>query len=93
LVGILHVFLILLLLQVLLEPGDQVPSGRELLIVEVEPGTADLDQFADGVSVLEHVDEEDELGVVLGNAKVVVDVAAILLGFTPGLVIDCIDGD
>lgn len=34
---ILHVLLVLLLLQVLLEPGDQVASCRELLVVEVEP--------------------------------------------------------
>jgi hypothetical protein len=91
-IGVLDVALILLLLEVFLEPGDEVARGGELLVVEVKARAADLDEFADGVAVLEHVDEEDELRVVLGDAKVVVDVAAVLLGLATGLALDGLDG-
>lgn len=63
-IGVLHIPLVLLLLQVLLEPGNQIPGGGELLVMEVEARTAHLDQLANGIALLEHVDQKHELGVV-----------------------------
>lgn len=49
----------------LLEPSYQVPDVRKLLIVEVKARTFDSDQLADGLLVLVHVDQEEELGKFL----------------------------
>ena len=91
--SILHVFLVLLLLQVLLKPGDQVPSRRKLLVVEVEPRTTHLYQLSDRVTVLEHVDQEDELRIVLSYTEIVVDVTIVLLRLSSRLVLYGLDGD
>jgi hypothetical protein len=90
-IGILHILLVLLLLQVLLKPGNQISRGRELLVMEVEARAAHLDQLANGIALLEHVDQQHELGVVLRDTEVVVDVAAVLLGLTTGLVLNSIN--
>ncbi len=57
-----------------------------MLVVEVEPRTSHLDQLPDWAAVLEHVDQEDELGILFRNAEVVVDVTAVLLRLSPRLV-------
>lgn len=75
----------------LFKPCDQVPGGGELLVMEVEAWAAYLDQFANGITFFEHVDEKDELGVILWDTEVIIDVAAILFGLTTGLVLDGID--
>ena len=64
-VHVLHVSLVLLLLQMLLEPSYQVPDVRKLLIVEVQARTFHSDQLSDGLLVLVHVDQEEELGELL----------------------------
>ncbi len=75
----------------LLKPGNEIASGGELLVMEVEARAADLDQFADGIALLEHVDQQNELRVVLGDTEVVVDVTAVLLGLPTSLVLDGFD--
>ena len=56
-VHVLDISLVLLLLQMLLEPSYQVPNVRKLLIVEVQARTFDPDQLADGLLVFVHVDQ------------------------------------
>lgn len=53
----LHILLVLSLLEVLLEPGHQVPCRGKLLLVEVEARTLDLYQFLYWLLVLVHVDQ------------------------------------
>jgi hypothetical protein len=76
-IHVLDITLIFLLLKVLLEPVNEIPNIRKLLVVEVKPRTLDLDNFSDGLLFLVHVDQQKILRVVLRNTEVVINMTTV----------------
>ncbi len=86
-----HIFGVLSVFDVLFEPHDQLPQGREMLVVEEQATRSDPDWFLDHSPLLIDVEQYEILRVFFQTAEEIVDVRWVYLHFCLYFVLELFD--